>query len=204
MNEDPVYLHDTSRIDSFMAARRRAMVLHAVWRPMLAGAVGAALVVAAVWAASPKLHFNVIEVPRVTLKDVIVPNVIQKDVTVDHVVPHDVPVDRLVPPTPRPVAEAPKPPAPPEVSAPPATPAEKKFTQRPEYESADYKGRLVYDKDGFIRFDNDRFFFPPRQDPKTGKAIDDGGADSNVMYDTKSFLGDLAFCNKVPASKNQF
>ena len=65
---------------------------------MLAGAVGAALIVGAVWAASPKLHFNVVEVPkivqrdmeiivpRITYKDVIVPNIITRDVHVDHVI----------------------------------------------------------------------------------------------------------------------
>src|ERR1700733_3888861 len=90
-------IHDTSRVDSFMASRRRAMLFHSVWKPMLAGAVGAAIIVGAVWAASPRLHYNEIEVPRVTLKDVIVPNVIQKDGTVDHVVPHDVQVDHIVP-----------------------------------------------------------------------------------------------------------
>jgi gag-polyprotein putative aspartyl protease len=92
-----VEIHDTSRIDAFMASRRRAMFLHALWRPMLAGAAGAALIVGAVWVASPRLHYNEIEVPRVTFKDVIIPNVITKDVTVDHVVPRDVEVDHVVP-----------------------------------------------------------------------------------------------------------
>ena len=41
-------IHDHSRVDGFMAARRRAMVLHSLWRPLLAGAVGAALVIGAV------------------------------------------------------------------------------------------------------------------------------------------------------------
>ena len=48
-------IHDTSRLDAFMAARRRAMVLHAVWRPMPDGAAGAALVIAAVWVTLPGL-----------------------------------------------------------------------------------------------------------------------------------------------------
>jgi hypothetical protein len=96
--EKETVTHDTSRIDRFMEARRRAIFLHALWRPMLAGAVGAALIVGAVWAASPKLHFNVVEVPkivqrdmviivpRITYKDVIVPNIIARDVYVDHVI----------------------------------------------------------------------------------------------------------------------
>jgi gag-polyprotein putative aspartyl protease len=96
--EKETVIHDTSRIDRFMEARRRAIFLHALWRPMLAGAVGAALIVGAVWAASPKLHFNVVEVPkivqrdmeiivpRITYKDVIVPKIITRDVYVDHVI----------------------------------------------------------------------------------------------------------------------
>ena len=58
-------IHDMSRVDSFMASRRRAMFFHSVWKPMLAGAVGAAIIVATVWAASPRFHYNDIEVPRV-------------------------------------------------------------------------------------------------------------------------------------------
>ena len=54
-------IHDTSRLDAFMAARRRAMVLHAVWRPMLAGAAGAALVIAAVWVTLPKISYREID-----------------------------------------------------------------------------------------------------------------------------------------------
>jgi len=54
-------IHDTSRLDAFMAARRRAMVLHAVWRPMLAGAAGSALVIAAVWVTLPKISYREIE-----------------------------------------------------------------------------------------------------------------------------------------------
>jgi predicted aspartyl protease len=89
-------IHDFSRVDKFMAARRRSMLLHAAWRPMLAGAIGAAIIVGAVWAASPKLRFNEIEVSRITLKDLEVPRVVLRDVAVDHIIPHDVEVDHIV------------------------------------------------------------------------------------------------------------
>ena len=79
MSDDEI--HDTSRVDAFMAARRRAMVLHAVWRPMLAGAAGAALVIAAVWVTLPKVSYREIEVPKVTMRDVTVPNIVTRDVT---------------------------------------------------------------------------------------------------------------------------
>ena len=74
------------------------MFFHSVWKPMAAGAVGAALVGVALWVATPKFVFHDIDVPRITLKDVAVDHVVPHDVPVDHVVPHDVPVDRLVPP----------------------------------------------------------------------------------------------------------
>ena len=48
-----------SRVDSFMASRRRAMIFHSVWKPMLAGAVGAAImaatVIGSVWVILPKI-----------------------------------------------------------------------------------------------------------------------------------------------------
>ena len=70
-------IHDMSRVDSFMASRRRAMFFHSVWKPMLAGAVGAAImsaaVIGSVW--------------------VILPKISTRDVVVDHVVPHDVPFE---------------------------------------------------------------------------------------------------------------
>jgi hypothetical protein len=56
-------IHDTSRVDAFMAARRRAMLLHSVWRPMLAGAAGATLVIAAVYVALPTFRMKVVEGP---------------------------------------------------------------------------------------------------------------------------------------------
>ena len=183
-------IHDMSRVDSFMASRRRAMFFHSVWKPLLAGAVGAAImsaaVIGSVW----------VILPKISVREVTVDHVIQKDVPFDNHVPQEKPFDNYVPHAkpfdlPKPVA-----------SAPPATPAEQKFVNRPEYESAEYKGRLVYDKDGFIRFDNDRTFYPPKHDPRTNESLDE--VDSDVMYDTAPFLGDLAFCNKIPASKHQF
>jgi hypothetical protein len=82
-------IHDKNCVDAFMAARRRAMVLHAVWRPMLSGAAGAALVISAVWVTLPKISYREIEVPKVTMREVTVPNIVTRDVQVDHVVPHE-------------------------------------------------------------------------------------------------------------------
>jgi len=102
-------IHDHSRVVAFMAARRRAMVLHALWRPMLAGAVGAALVIACAWVAMPRFTMREVEVPRIALRDVTVPNIVQRDVTVDRVVPKDVEIEmpRFVAPAPSAAAQTP-------------------------------------------------------------------------------------------------
>jgi hypothetical protein len=97
MGEIIMIHHDDSAVtglEDFYARKRelealaitRAAVLHAAWRPMLAGAVGAALIIGAVWVALPKVSYREIEVPKVSYRDV----------TVDHLVPHDVTVNNLI------------------------------------------------------------------------------------------------------------
>jgi hypothetical protein len=190
-----------SRVDSFIASRRRAMIFHSVWKPMLAGAVGAAImaatVIGSVW----------VILPKISVHDVVVDHVVPKDVPFDLPVPQTKPFDNYVPQAklfdvPKPTPQTTLPPPKTAESAPPATPAEKKFVSRPEYESAEFKGRLVYDKDGYIRFDNGRFFVPPSHD-KNEMAVEDDYStpDPDLMYDTARFWGDLAFCNKIPAKK---
>ena len=76
-------VHDHSRVDAFMAARRRAMVMRELWKPTLAGAAGATLIIAAVAVAQPKF----------VMLDVTVPKIVQRDVTVDHIVPRDLEID---------------------------------------------------------------------------------------------------------------
>ena len=73
------------------------MVMHSVWRPMLAGALGAALVVGAVWVALPKFSLREIEVPKLVAKDVSVDHVVPRDVQVPNILPRDVQVDHVVP-----------------------------------------------------------------------------------------------------------
>jgi hypothetical protein len=41
-------IHDTSRIDGYLRARQKIALLNASWRPMLAGPIGASLIIAAV------------------------------------------------------------------------------------------------------------------------------------------------------------
>jgi predicted aspartyl protease len=194
-------IHDMGRVDSFMASRRRAMIFHSVWKPMLAGAVGAAImaatVIGSVW----------VILPKISTREVVVDHVTPKDVPFDLPVPQAKPFDNYVPQVklfdvPKLPPQAALPPKP-VADAPPATPAEQRFVNRPEYESADYKGRLEYDGDGFIRFSADKVFYPSKRNPM-GVEVDDALPDTTVMYDTKPFWGDLAFCNNVPSKKNLF
>jgi hypothetical protein len=119
MNDEIPEIVDRSRVDAYAVTRRRAMFLHSIWRPMLAGAAGAALMMGCVWIVLPKVSYRDVEIPRVKMadttvpniimRDAVVPNIVNKDVSVpnvvlvprdvqvDRVVPHDVPVDRFVP-----------------------------------------------------------------------------------------------------------
>jgi hypothetical protein len=135
-------VHDTSHVDEWLRARRaaeaaaaaaaaqavindsKARYARSLWRPLLAGAAGAAIVAAIVYCAPtfiPRMYVTdhvvsrditvdhivprdvPVEVPHITTRDVTVdaPHVVQRDVTVDvpHVVPHDVTVEvpRIVP-----------------------------------------------------------------------------------------------------------
>jgi gag-polyprotein putative aspartyl protease len=179
------------------------MIFHSVWKPMLAGAVGAALM------SGVALGIAWVALPKIAMHDVVVDHVVIHDVPIDVPVPTSKPFDNFVPqpkpfdvptPAPKPVASAPPPPI---ADTTPATPKEQKFTERPEYQSADEKGRLVYDRDGYIRFNNGTSFFAGKRGPD-GIEADDAPPDEKVMYDTKPYWGDLAFCNKVPSKKNKF
>ena len=114
---------DRSRVDAYAATRRRAMFLHSVWRPLLAGAVGAALVIGAVWVTLPKISYREIVVPAVTLKDTEVPRIILKDAVVPNIVLKDVPIE-----IPRIVT---------------VTPTEQRFLESPAFAAAPMHGRIV-------------------------------------------------------------
>jgi hypothetical protein len=176
-------IHDTSRLDAYMAARRRATVLHALWRPMLAGAAGAALVVACVWVTLPKISYREIEVPRVTMKDVTVPNITSRDVMVDHVVPHDVEVERIVPheTVTRPI---------------PRSPQERSFTQTEGWRDAIVRGRILREKDnGFVlATDEGEASFFPAKIGIDGRPV----FDPSVKDVVRPFIDDLGYCRKVP------
>lgn len=169
-------IHDHSRVDAFMAARRRAMILHSAWRPMLAGATGAALVIGAVY----------VTLPRFSTREVIVDHVVQKDVTVDHVVPHDVEID-----IPRIVAATPA----------PSTPEEKAFVGTEGWRDAIIRGRILRpDHNGFVLMtdEGEQSFYPARTGAN-GKIE----LDPSVEDDVTSYLNDLGYCRKLPVGTYQ-
>lgn len=174
-------IHDHSRVDAFMAARRKAMVLHAVWRPMLAGAAGAALVIAAVWVTLPKISTREIVVPAVTFKDVTVPNIVARDVQVDHVVPHDVEID-----IPRIVATSPA----------PRSPEERRFVATEGWQGAIVRGRILReDRNGFVLLtDEGEKPFYPAKIGADGKIE----VDASVKDDVAPFIDNLGYCRPLP------
>jgi hypothetical protein len=195
-------VHDMSRVDSFMAARRRAMFFHSVWKPMLAGAVGAAIISATIigsmWVASPKLHFNEIEVPRIVQKDVTVDHVVPKDVTVPNIVPKDVEVPHVIL---KDVAvPVPVPPTSPSASGakedPYAahTPEEQKFTAQPEYQSAEYRGCIIKSTDGrALSFEDGKGFWPSKLNAN-GQPV----SNPAMANDSDAYIGDLGMCTQKP------
>jgi hypothetical protein len=162
-------VHDTSRVDNFLAARNRAMLWHAAWRPLLAGAVGASLIIAAVWVATP----------RFTTREVVVDHVIPKDVTVNNLVPHPVEVEIPHIVIAAPTAEA-------------RTPEERRFVGTEAWRGADVRGRILRpDGNGFVLATDagEQSFFPAR--------ISAGGkleTDESMKDVVSGLLNDLAYC----------
>jgi hypothetical protein len=164
-------IHDRSRVDAYAATRRRAMLLHSVWRPMLAGAVGAALVIAAVAIAQP----------RFTAREVVVDHVVEKDVAINNPVPHDVPINNPIPHDV--VIEVPQ----------FETPAERAFTERPEYQDAPYHGRIVASRGhGALSFADGKDFFPAHWDAATSQSV----LDPERAFASEPFVGDLGMCRQ--------
>jgi hypothetical protein len=135
-------IHDTSRLDAFLASRRRATVLHALWRPMLAGAAASLAVSAAIWAVLPRFEVRNVEVPRISYRDAEVPHIVTRDVTLNNPVPHDVPID-----IPR-IVTAPR--------------SAEEFEASPAFRDAGVHGRFAGpDRNGF-RLDSGQTFYPAR------------------------------------------
>ena len=154
MNE----IHDLSRVDAYARSRRRVAFLGAVWKPLLAGGVGAAIMAATVMGSVWVI------LPKISTREVVIDRVVQHDKPFDVYIPHAVPFDNYVPtpaaapvaaggqdqpsgpaaPSSQPAATPMPTPAAPAASNPspaaPKTPAEQKFTQKPEYKTAPCQG----------------------------------------------------------------
>lgn len=217
-------IHDTSRLDAWLSSHReresaaaRAEVYQAransyreLWKSLLAGAAGAAIVVCAVWVAMPKFMHREIEIPvlRLSHTGVDVPNITKRDVTIEvpHIVTRDVFVDgtakrESAPASPastlgdsggdsdksgRPFTQTGSSALPPKAP----TDAEEAFISRPAYKSADLHGRIVGPKDNGFEFDNGSIMVPARivrgrveNDPKSRLVV-------------RQFIGDYAYCNR--------
>ena len=153
-----------------------------LWRPLLAGAVGAALVIAAVAIAQP----------RFTTREVIVDHVVQKDTPVDHLVPHDtiIEVPHIVTkdveiPIPRVVETAP--------ALAPRSREERALEGSEAWRGADVRGGFLRaDKNGFdlVGEDGSEIFFSPAKIGPGGKIEPDEGVKDVVT----PYLSDLAYC----------
>jgi hypothetical protein len=163
--------HDFSRVDSYLRSRSRVVFLHAVWRPLLAGAVGAALVIGAVAIAQP----------RFTTREVIVDHVVQKDVAINNLIPHDIPIE-----IPRIVATTPS----------PTTPEERSFVATPGWKGAVVRGRIERAQgNGFVMLtDTGEQSFSPAKIAPGGKIE----PDPSLKDDVSAALGALAFCRQTP------
>jgi hypothetical protein len=176
-------VHDTSRVDNFLAARNRAMLWHAAWRPMLAGAVSASLIIAAVWVATPHFTVRDVDVPRIIYRDAEVPHIVTRDVAINNLVPHDVPIEipRIVVATPA-----------------PTTPEERSFVATPGWKGAVVRGRILGpDGNGFVMQtdDGEKSFYP-------AKVGADGKIKPNpTMKDVvTASIGALAYCRQTPTN----
>jgi hypothetical protein len=185
-------IHDDSevtRLEDFHARKRelearaitRAAVLHAAWRPMLAGAVGAALVIGAVY----------VTLPKFSTREVVVDHVVSEDVTVDHIVPHDVQVDHVITKEvtieiPRLVATSPA----------PRSPEEKAFVGTEGWRDAVVRGRILrQDGNGFVLMTDagEQSFYPARIGA-------DGKPELNLSIEdiVAPYISDLGYCRRLP------
>ena len=159
--------HDFSRLDAYARARRRVALLNASWRPMLAGALGASLIIVAVWVAAP----------RFTTREVVVDHVIPRDVTINNLIPHDIPIE-----IPRIVESSPL----------ARTPAERKFVDTEGWRGADIRGRILRpDENGFVMQtdEGEKSFYPAKLDAAGKVESNEGMKDVVAPY-----LGELAYC----------
>jgi hypothetical protein len=178
-------LHDFSHLEAHLATQRRALLMREAWKPMAAGAAGAAMMIGAVvtgiWVAGPRFSIREVEVPKVVLRDAVVPNIVSKDVTVPNIITKDVEIaiPRIV--TPSPLAK---------------TPEEQSFVATQGWSQAIVRGRILReDRNGFVLQTDagEQGFYPAK--------IIGGKVEPNLAMrdDVAPFIGDLAYCLPAPA-----
>jgi clan AA aspartic protease (TIGR02281 family) len=91
---------------------------------------------------------------------------------------------------------------------PPKTPdkSERKFIERPDYKSADAKGRIVKSTDTGLHFDNGSVFWPLKSNA-AGVERDAVGhviPDPNYKVESDPFIGDYGYCNMTGPAKDVF
>ena len=170
------------------------MFFHSVWKPLLAGAVGAAImsaaVIGSVWVILPKISVHEVTVDHVIQKDVPFDNHVPQEKPFDNYVPHAKPFDLPVP-APKPVANAAPPDMGPQAPYAAHTPEENKFVDNPAYKTAKYHGRIVKSRDGHeLSFEDGKGFWPGHWDDATQQPI----RDPNSVITSDPFIGDLGMC----------
>jgi hypothetical protein len=196
---------DWSRVDSFMAARRRAMILHASWRPLLAGAAGAGAMIlcafAGAYLAGPTLKSKIVEIPVLDVmhQPIIVPEVTMKPLTVPDITvtthPIDIPIPRVVEAA-RPISRE-TPPTSPALA--PRNPTERHFEAGRVWKGAIIRGRILREAppNGFVLATDagEAPFYPAR-------AGSDGAppeVDPTKRDDITGLEGRLALCRETPS-----
>jgi hypothetical protein len=191
-------VHDTSALDNAMKVARdrdrmgaqsvlnrsRAALLgSSIPLALIAGVAFVGAASAAAWIMRPHFDFQtvVIDVPKLVERDVEVPKLVERPVEVPRAAPG-------------PLSDA--------TPLPPKTPhrAESRFIDRPDYQSADFKGRIVRSDENELKFEDGKKLYPALMNSAGEPVRDDsGGVETDVehRYETDRFIGDYAYCNKT-------
>jgi hypothetical protein len=168
-----------------------------MWKPLAAGACGAALVVlaaaAGAYAIVPTFRPKVVEIPvlDVTHQPVVVPEVTMKPVTVPDIstYPVEIPVPRVVEAE-HPVSRETAP------ALTPRSPAESRFEASPEWKGAVVRGRILRPAlpNGMVLATEagEQSFYPARTGPKGPEP------DPTKRDDITGLEGRLAVCREAP------
>jgi hypothetical protein len=210
--------HDTSAIDAAMkAARDRDLmgarnVLNASRARLLLSSIPVALIAgtmfigaaaASAWIMRPHFDFHTvsIDVPKLVEKQVDAPKLVSRDVEIPKLVERTVDIPKLVEqPIDAPRMTEQTAPGPLSETLPPKSPdkAEKKFISRPDYQSADFRGRIVPPEYNELKFEDGKQFWPVLF--VNGQPQVDGAGnyihDYTQKYEVDPFMGDYAYCNR--------